>query len=123
MHQSVLRHPIKEIKITFCVRCPACRPVPRSGDRRRARRKKEDAITVTATALPAGSYSADTASTGGKTAAPIGELPQSVSVVTSQVIDDFQVKSVNDAMKFAAASPVGNTLGGTGDGFVKRGWG
>lgn len=47
---------------------------------------------MTATALPAGSYSADTASTGSKTAAPIGELPQSVSVVTSQVIDDFSQK-------------------------------
>lgn len=85
--------------------------------------KKEDAITVTATALPAGSYSADTASTGSKTATPIGELPQSVSVVTSQVIDDFQVKSVNDAMKFVSGVTQGNTLGGTEDGFVKRGFG
>ena len=84
--------PIKEIKSRSAYAAPACRPVPRSGDRRRARRKKEDAITVTATALPAGSYSADTASTGSKTAAPIGELPQSVSVVTSQVIDDFSQK-------------------------------
>ena len=94
--------PIKEIKITFCVRCPclpACSPLWRSPPRPT---QKEDAITVTATALPAGSYSADTASTGSKTAAPIGELPQSVSVVTSQVIDDFQVKSVNDAMKFVS---------------------
>lgn len=78
---------------------------------------------MTATALPAGSYSADTASTGSKTATPIGELPQSVSVVTSQVIDDFQVKSVNDAMKFVSGVTQGNTLGGTEDGFVKRGFG
>ncbi|HBB9122924.1 TPA: hypothetical protein JS395_003461, partial [Serratia marcescens] len=47
--------------------------------------KTEESITVTATAQPIGSYSADTASTAGKTAAPIAEVPQSVSVVTSQV--------------------------------------
>lgn len=55
--------------------------------------KSEESITVTAAPLPAGSYSADTASTGSKTAAPIAEVPQSISVVTSQVIDDFRSKA------------------------------
>jgi iron complex outermembrane receptor protein len=84
---------------------------------------EEDSLTVTTNALPAESYSTDTASTGSKTNTPLNEVPQSVSVVTPEVINDFQVKSVNDAMKFVSGVTQGNTLGGTEDGFVKRGFG
>ncbi|HFT7667668.1 TPA: TonB-dependent siderophore receptor, partial [Serratia marcescens] len=124
MRQSVLRHPNKNKKNhvfrslpLFAGLFPALAIAAAPGA------KTEESITVTAAAQPSGSYSADTASTAGKTAAPIAEVPQSVSVVTSQVIDDFQVKSVNDAMKFVSGVTQGNTLGGTEDGFVKRGFG
>lgn len=124
MYQSVLRRPNKNKKSHVFRSLPLIAGLfPALTIAAAPDAKKEDAITVTATALPAGNYSADTASTGSKTATPIGELPQSVSVVTSQVIDDFQVKSVNDAMKFVSGVTQGNTLGGTEDGFVKRGFG
>lgn len=84
---------------------------------------ENDSLTVTTTALPAEGYSTDSASTGSKTHTPLNEVPQSVSVVTPEVINDFQVKSVNEAMKFVSGVTQGNTLGGTEDGFVKRGFG
>ena len=85
---------------------------------------EEQTLTVNADkAIPIGSYSQDTATTATKTAAPRNETPQSVSVVTSQVMQDYQVKTVNDAVKFVSGVAQGNTLGGTEDGFVKRGFG
>lgn len=85
---------------------------------------EEETLTVNADRIsPAGSYSQDMATTATRTAAPRNETPQSVSVVTSQVIKDYQVKTVNDAVKFVSGVTQGNTLGGTEDGFVKRGFG
>ncbi len=48
---------------------------------------------------------------------------QSVQVVTPQTIEDFQVRSLDDAMKFVSGMTQSNTLAGTQDGFVKRGFG
>lgn len=84
---------------------------------------EDESLTVTTSSLPAAGYSTDSASTASKTNTPLSEVPQSVSVVTPDVINDFQVKSVNDAMKFVSGVTQGNTLGGTEDGFVKRGFG
>jgi len=85
---------------------------------------KDQTLTVTADkAAPTGSYSQDTATAATKTATPRSETPQSVSVVTPQVIKDYQVKTVNDAMKFVSGVAQGNTLGNIEDGFVKRGFG
>lgn len=87
---------------------------------------KEDTLTVTATTNPDGSstrYDQDEASVASRTSTPRAETPQSISVVTSQVIDDYAVSSLNDAMKFVSGVTQGNTLGGIEDGFVKRGFG
>jgi len=87
---------------------------------------KEDNLTVVADANPDNSttsYTQDESAITGKTKTPRSEIPQSVSVVTSQVIDDYAVTSVNDAMKFVSGVTQGNTLGGIEDGFVKRGFG
>ncbi|MBP2167282.1 iron complex outermembrane receptor protein [Erwinia toletana] len=86
----------------------------------------EQTLTVTAAtpdAAAAGSYASDEATTGSRIATPRNETPQSVSVVTPQVMQDYQVRSVNDAVKFVSGVTQGNTLGGTEDGFVKRGFG
>lgn len=89
-----------------------------------AEENKDPTLTVTADAASqTGSYVEDSATTATRTAAPRSETPQSVSVVTPQVIRDYQVKSVNDAVKFVSGVTQGNTLGGTEDGFVKRGFG
>ncbi len=86
----------------------------------------DETLTVTAAAGSADtnrSYSSDSSTTASRTAAPRSETPQSISVVTPQVIKDYQVKKVNDAIKFVSGIAQGNTLGGIEDGFVKRGFG
>jgi iron complex outermembrane receptor protein len=44
-------------------------------------------------------------------------------VVTQQTLDDFQVRSLDDAMKFVSGVSQANTLGNTKDAFIKRGFG
>lgn len=86
----------------------------------------DETLTVTATGGTVDanrSYSSDSSTTGSRTAAPRNETPQSISAVTPQVIKDYQVKKVNDAIKFVSGIAQGNTLGGIEDGFVKRGFG
>lgn len=84
----------------------------------------EETLTVSADQNnDAGTYHQDDAPATLKTRAPRSETPQSVSVVTPQVIQDYQVTSLNDAVKFVSGVTQGNTLGGTEDGFVKRGFG
>ena len=78
---------------------------------------------VTATREDQTGYSASTASTASKSAAPIMQEAQAVQVVTEQVIEDYQVQSLDDAMKFVSGISQSNTLAGTQDGFVKRGFG
>lgn len=48
---------------------------------------------------------------------------QSVSVVTQQQLDDYQASSLADAMRFVSGVTEANTLAGTEDGFVRRGFG
>ena len=68
-------------------------------------------------------YTTQTASTASKSAVPIMQEAQAVQVVTQQVIEDYQVQSLDDAMKFVSGMTQSNTLAGTQDGFVKRGFG
>lgn len=91
-----------------------------------ADKPKEDTLTVVANANPDGSptsYTQDDSAIASRSKTPRSEIPQSVSVVTPQVIDDYAVTSVNDAMKFVSGFTQSNTLGGIEDGFVKRGFG
>ncbi|NHN68599.1 TonB-dependent siderophore receptor [Pseudomonas fluorescens] len=68
-------------------------------------------------------YTASQASTASKSDVPIKEEAQSINVVTQQTLDDYQVRSLNDAMKFVSGVSQGNTLGGSRDSLVKRGFG
>ncbi|OEC35754.1 iron complex outermembrane recepter protein [Pseudomonas cuatrocienegasensis] len=68
-------------------------------------------------------YKASNASTASKSDTPLKEEAQSVQVVTPQTIEDYQVKSLDDAMKFVSGVSQSNTLGGTKDAFIKRGFG
>jgi len=84
-----------------------------------------ETLTVTAddNSSYATDYGASQSSTASKGDPPLIDTPQSVSVVTSSMINDYQMTSLNDAMKFVSGVTQGNTLGGTEDGFVKRGFG
>lgn len=84
----------------------------------------DDTLVVTAAPQDReGSYSGDNVYSTLKTLTPRNETPQSISIVTPQLIRDFNVTSVDDAVKFVSGVTQGNTLGGIEDGFVKRGFG
>lgn len=68
-------------------------------------------------------YQAKRASTASKSSVALKDEAQSVQVVTPQTIEDFQVRSLDDAMKFVSGVSQSNTLGGTKDAFTKRGFG
>ncbi|PIA68430.1 TonB-dependent siderophore receptor [Ectopseudomonas toyotomiensis] len=68
-------------------------------------------------------YQAKRASTASKSSVALKDEAQSVQVVTPQTIEDFQVRSLDDAMKFVSGVIQSNTLGGTKDAFIKRGFG
>ncbi len=68
-------------------------------------------------------YTASQASTASKSDVPIKEEAQSINVVTQQTLADYQVRSLADAMKFVSGVSQGNTLGGSRDSLVKRGFG
>lgn len=86
--------------------------------------ENSDTLTVTS-AQPEASqgYSVTSSSVASKT--PVSRLDeaQSVSVVTQQQLDDYQVSSLSEAMRFVSGVTEGNTLAGTEDGFVRRGFG
>ncbi|WP_081011094.1 TonB-dependent siderophore receptor, partial [Pseudomonas syringae group genomosp. 3] len=68
-------------------------------------------------------YNAKSTSTASKSDVPIKEEAQSVNVVTPQTIADYNVRSLDDAMKFVSGVSQGNTLGNTKDSVIKRGFG
>ncbi|KAF6660274.1 TonB-dependent siderophore receptor [Enterobacteriaceae bacterium EKM102V] len=80
-------------------------------------------ITVTAEANPEGNYSASQSSVASKMPTARLDEAQSVSVVTQQQLEDYQVSSLAEAMRFVSGVSEANTLAGTEDGFVRRGFG
>ncbi|ANJ95110.1 TonB-dependent siderophore receptor [Serratia plymuthica] len=80
-------------------------------------------LTVTGQAADEQGYSASNSSVAGKTPTSRLNEAQSVSVVTQQQLEDYQAESLADAMRFVSGVAEGNTLAGTEDGFVRRGFG
>ena len=68
-------------------------------------------------------YRATRASTASKSDVPSKEEAQSVQTVTPQLIQDYEVRTLDDASKFVSGVTQSNTLAGTKDAFVKRGFG
>lgn len=69
------------------------------------------------------SYQARRASVATRTDASLVEVPQSVNVVTNRVIQDRQPMSLDEAINGVSGVKQGNTLGGTQDAILKRGFG
>ncbi len=85
---------------------------------------ESDTLTVSARESNAdGGYSAAHSSVAGKTPTARVDEAQSVSVVTQQQLEDYQAANLADAMRFVSGVSEGNTLAGTEDGFVRRGFG
>jgi len=83
----------------------------------------DNTLTVTGQAADEQGYNASTSSVAGKTPTSRLNEAQSVSVVTQQQLEDYQAESLADAMRFVSGVTEGNTLAGTEDGFVRRGFG
>ncbi|WHT01110.1 MAG: Metal-pseudopaline receptor CntO (plasmid) [Pantoea stewartii] len=82
-----------------------------------------DTVTVTSDADREEGYAATTSSVGSKMPTARLDEAQSVSTVTQQQLDDYQVSNLSDAMRFVSGVAEANTLAGTEDGFVRRGFG
>ncbi|MFO6296901.1 TonB-dependent siderophore receptor [Rahnella selenatireducens] len=80
-------------------------------------------LTVSGQGKDGQGYSASEASVASKTPTSRLNEAQSVSVVTQQQLEDYQASSLSDAMRFVSGVTEGNTLAGTEDGFVRRGFG
>ncbi|KTS73624.1 TonB-dependent siderophore receptor [Pantoea stewartii] len=83
----------------------------------------DDTVTVTSDADREEGYAATTSSVGSKMPTARLDEAQSVSTVTQQQLDDYQVSNLSDAMRFVSGVAEANTLAGTEDGFVRRGFG
>lgn len=85
--------------------------------------EESNTLTVAAQDETSPGYNASSSSVGSKTPTPRINQAQSVSVVTQQQLEDFQVSNLTDAMRFVSGVSEGNTLAGTEDGVVRRGFG
>lgn len=80
-------------------------------------------MTVTAQDSSEQDYSVSNTSVASKTPTAKLNEAQSVSVVTQKQLDDYQVTSLAEALRFVSGVSEANTLAGTEDGFVRRGFG
>ncbi len=69
------------------------------------------------------SYQAVASTVGTRTETPLVEVPASVNVVTQRLIQDRAPQSLDEAINAVSGVKQGNTLGGTQDAIVKRGFG
>ncbi|MCO7252733.1 TonB-dependent siderophore receptor [Dickeya oryzae] len=89
-------------------------------------KKQEDTLVVNAT--PATStgdtgYQPHNAVTGTRTDSRLLDIPQAVNVVPQQVLEDQAVRNLDDALYNVSGITQANTLGGTQDAVMKRGFG
>lgn len=86
---------------------------------------QEELIQVTADAdhAPTQGYQPLLSSTATLSEMPILDVPQAVNVVTDQVISDQHANSLDDVLNNVSGITQTNTLGGTQDSFIRRGFG
>ncbi|WP_175779062.1 TonB-dependent siderophore receptor [Burkholderia anthina] len=80
-------------------------------------------VRASATADPTVGYQPRTSSVAGGDDRAIKDIPQSVAVVSSSVMQDQQARSLDDVLGNISGVTQTNTLGGTRDAFIKRGFG
>ncbi|MGK3114745.1 TonB-dependent siderophore receptor [Candidatus Pantoea formicae] len=85
--------------------------------------ESDSTLTVSAQENSTQGYNATSSSVASKTPTLRLNEAQSISVVTQQQLEDYQASSLADAMRFVSGVSEGNTLAGTEDGFVRRGFG
>ena len=68
-------------------------------------------------------YQPKRATTATRTDADLRDVPQAIAVVPAQVMQDQQVRSIDEALFNVSGITQANTLGGTQDAVIKRGFG
>ncbi|MQR00633.1 TonB-dependent siderophore receptor [Glaciimonas soli] len=68
-------------------------------------------------------YQPKRATTASRTDAALLDIPQAIAVVPAQVIEDQQVRNIDEALYNVSGITQANTLGGTQDALIKRGFG
>ncbi|HDR9259569.1 TPA: TonB-dependent siderophore receptor [Burkholderia vietnamiensis] len=83
------------------------------------------AISVSASAVadPTVGYQPRTSSIAGGDDRALKDIPQSIAVVSSAVMEDQHANSLDDVLGNVSGITQTNTLGGTRDAFIKRGFG
>jgi iron complex outermembrane recepter protein len=81
------------------------------------------AVTVTSSAMKAGSYRAPKEANVTRSDTPVLDTPQAVNVVPAQVLHDQRPRNLDDALANVSGIVQGNTLAGTQDTMLKRGFG
>ncbi|GKW36100.1 TonB-dependent siderophore receptor [Pectobacterium carotovorum] len=88
---------------------------------------KEDTMVVNAaTGAQAGKetgYQPHKTVTGTRTESRLLDVPQAVNVVPTQVLEDRAVRNIDEALYNVSGMTQSNTLGGTQDAIIKRGFG
>ena len=81
------------------------------------------AITVAASGDVGAAYRQPMLAGISRSGAPTREIPQAISVVPQQVLEDQKPRNLDDALRNVSGLVQGNTLGSTQDTLVKRGFG
>jgi iron complex outermembrane receptor protein len=71
---------------------------------------------------PVNGYRATRSATGSKTDSALRDIPQSIQVVSRQVLEDQQVNNLGDALTNVSSVQRGNSHGGSSESFVIRGF-
>jgi len=80
-------------------------------------------ILVTDSDEGPGSYQPDPTASITRSDATLLEIPQTINVVTAQVLEDQRPRNLDDALNNVSGITQANTLGGTQDAVTKRGFG
>ncbi|KHN53374.1 TonB-dependent receptor [Dickeya fangzhongdai] len=90
-------------------------------------KKQEDTMVVTAGTPASGAretgYQPHNAVTGTRTESRLLDIPQAVNVVPQQVLEDQAARNLDEALYNVSGITQANTLGGTQDAVMKRGFG
>lgn len=103
----------------------ACAAVPAIGADKTAEKEKGETLVVVGQASAKGvqSYQPLTSVTGTRTETSLLNVPQAIDVVPQQVIIDQAVSNLDEALNNVSGITQANTLGGTQDAVMKRGFG
>lgn len=82
----------------------------------------EEEIEIVVTGEQQRGYVVPNASTATRTDTPLRDIPQSIQVVPRQVLEDQQVIRLRDAFRNVSGVQQGNTVGGTSEFTVIRGF-